>query len=40
MKPLESRGVSPYVAAFLAATRCYFARVVAPAAVDPKPVRS
>jgi hypothetical protein len=40
MKPLASRAVSPYIAAFLAAPRRYFARPVIPATVDPRPVRS
>jgi hypothetical protein len=40
MKPLAPRGVSPDVAAFLAATRRYFARPLVPATVDPRPVRS
>jgi hypothetical protein len=40
MKPLASRGASPYFAAFLAATRRYLARPAVPAAVDPRPVRS
>jgi hypothetical protein len=37
---MNSRAVSPYIAAFLAATRRYFARPVAAAAVDPRPVGS
>ena len=40
MKPLASSAVSRHVAAFLGATRRYFARLVTPATVDPTPVRS
>ena len=34
------RPVSPYLAAFLAATRRYLARPGVPPTVDPNPVRS
>jgi len=40
MKPLALRAVSPGIAAFLAATRRYFAHPVVPVTVDPRPVRS
>jgi len=40
MKPLVPPAVSPWIAAFLAAARRYFAHPAVPAPVDPKPVRS
>jgi hypothetical protein len=40
MKPLIAPAMPPRIAAFLAATRRYFARPAGPAPVDPKPVRS
>jgi hypothetical protein len=40
MNPLAPRAVPPALAAFLAASRRYFACPFVPATVDPQPVRS
>jgi hypothetical protein len=40
MTPLAERAVPPVIARFLAASRRYFALPIAPAPVDPTPVRS